>query len=49
VSWDETVRLWDVACRCERGVLNWRIGRVNAVAFGAGRMTAAAADTIIPS
>ena len=32
-SWDQTVRLWDVATGLERANYNWDIGRVYCVTY----------------
>ena len=42
VSWDETVRLWDVDTGHERAAFDWHIGAVHCLAFAPDGMTAAA-------
>jgi WD40 repeat protein len=41
-SWDETVRLWDVAAGVPREAFNWRAGRMYCLAISPDGMTAAA-------
>jgi WD40 repeat protein len=42
-SWDQTVRLWDVAGSREKAAYNWERGKVQCVTFAADGLTAAAA------